>query len=642
MSALAALEWRMRRPWTAAQTGQALVAAAALTALSACGGAEQKDTPPATTAAAPAAETEAPPPPDGSPAPEAPAPAPAEPKPAEAAAPPKEATPTAAAPAEPGQAGEAAPAGPPPFVRQRTSPAEMTLQEGQQLAEQRNYFDARQRFQAATQTDPQSATAWYNLGLVQWRSGSPDEAIASLRKAVSINPTYSRAVYLLALVQIRAGRADDALQSIEEALKTRSRDVMLRAAKAEALLARKRALEAQQVIIDAIRLDYDNPELLRLLGASYLALGREGLATAALEKAYSFYVDEAKVEEGEPPLLSSVKTNYDRRLQRGSDGQRGTYAEALSKDDGLAHIYYLYGQMDLRKEKYEAARKNFQKAVEYRADYPEAWNNLGVTWLAAKRDQDAIDTITRALELDPEMFEARINLGNAFRISKLSDRALKAKAEYERAMKMDPRHPAPHFNMGVLYLENKELMEDSKARLNKAIEYFNVYRNLTGRVEANDTANDYIEECKNLIKIADDQVKAEEEAKKYKAEEEKRLLEEKRLQEEEERKKKEEEEKNKPAEGQPATPPAEGGQPAPPADTQPTPPPADTQPAPPPAGDAEPAPPPADGGEAPRPPSADRRAPPAPPPPAEEKKDEPPPAPPANGEAPPPPPDGRG
>lgn len=623
------------------------LAAGALTTftLQGCGGAETApasnltDQPPAA-----AADDSAPPPPPGgddaappAPTPDAPAaeaqPGAATPAQPDAAPAPGTPTPTTAAEggaadSEPTTPDAASPAGPdsPTYRRFDASSASASIEEGLQLLEQRNYFDARQRFQSATTNDPNSATAWYNLGYVQWRTGAGGEAIDSLKKAIALNPTYSRAVYLLAVIYIRAKQPDNALAVVDEALAKRKKDVMLRAAKAEALLARKRALEAQQVLIDAIKLDYDNPELLRILGATYLALGREGLALLSLNKAFDLYTNKPEQEGTQVPTAPSegqtTQTKYDVRRQRGSNGLRGTAAESLSKEHGLAHIYYLFGQIALAKERYEEARNHFSKTVEYRPDYAEAWNNLGITWIAAKRDQDAIDSLTRALELDPEFFEARVNLGNAYRISKLSDRALKAKAEYERAMKQNPNHPAPHFNMGILYLENKDLMEDQIARYDRAMEYFNAYRNLVGpgQLSKDDPVTDYIEEAKNMKKIAIDTRKAEEEQKKYQEEEKKRL-------EEEERKKAEEAAKQPPVD--PNAPPVDPNAPpadpnAPPAD--PNAPPADPNAAPPPP------PPPADGGAAP----ADGGA--APPPPPPPPSDTAPPAPPADGGAPPPPP----
>lgn len=608
----------------------ALALALALVATG-CGGAETPETPLAGNAAAPepgeAPEgAEAPPPPDGQ-APPATTPDAATPT----EAPPTAATPEAPAVPAPG-AQPAAKVSAPTYVVRQSSSADLALQEGMQLVEQRNYFDARQRFQNATNSDPNSATAWYNLGFVQWRTGASVEAVESLKKAIALNPTYSRAVYMLAIVYIRGGQPDEAIAVVDANLAKRNRDVMLRSAKAEALLARKRPLEAQQTLIEAIKFDYDNPEVLRVLGATYLKLGREGLALLALDKAFEFYTGQPEAEPGVAtvPVAEGQQnlTRYDIRRQRGSDGLRGPAAEALSKDHGLAHIYYLYGQIALSKDKYEEARRHFTKAVEYRPDYPEALNNLGLTWIAAKRDQDAIDVLTRALELEPEFFEARVNLGNAYRISKLSDRALKAKAEYERAMKQDPNHPAPHFNMGIVYLENKELMEEGEARLNKAIEYFNNYKRLragsSGR--ADDPVDDYIEECKNLIKIVIDQRKAASEQSKY-AEEQKKRDEEERLKKAEEDRLKAEEDAKKP----PADPPAGGEQPpgdVPPPDDSGTPPGSPSD-----GGAPPPPPPPIDGG-APPPPAVDDSAP-APPPPPVDGAAPPPPA--ADGPPPPPP-----
>ncbi len=510
----------------------AMLAATLLVAgtLTGCGGAETEPTNLA--AAQPAVEAApAPPAPDGAPAPNQPA------QPSDAAVPPATvpATPPPGAPdatpapgaAAPGAAGAvqpgAAPAGAPgaatptaadTYRRAASSPADAALQEGLTYLKAFNYFDARQRFQSATQADPNSATAWYNLGLVQWRTGNYQETVASLNKAISLNPTFSRAVLLLSVVHLRNDNVAAASQVVNAALAQRPRDVMLLIASAQVQSAQKQYRQAVESCVTALKIDYDNPEVLRILGMAYLHLNQTGLARLALNQAFALYMKPPKSEAGVTTAEApETKTQYELRSQRGSDGLRGVAAEGLDKAEGLAHIYYMFGRMALDGSRYEEARRHFLKAVEFRADYPEAWNNLGVTWLVAKKGKESIDAFTRALEQEPLFFEARINLGNAYRISKDPERVAKAQKQYMKAIQQDANHPAPYFNLAVLFLENKELAgtvdETDKVaqvsaqikRFQKAMSYFAEYRTRAGQVSQADSLNSYVQECKNLIKM---------------------------------------------------------------------------------------------------------------------------------------------
>jgi tetratricopeptide (TPR) repeat protein len=644
---------------------RALVIALAVL-LNACGGAQTEDTKPPEQPAGGAPEQPSPPPTAESPVapPEAPAAAAETPtaatpadaaapadKPAAAAEPPREVAKAPEAPAEPQD------------IKYTTSPAETQIQEGTTLLKDNNLFDARQKFQGATQQDPKSATAWYNLALTQLRLGGIDDAIDSAKKAVALNPTYSRAVVLLSVLHMRKGETQPALDVVETALEKRPTDVMLLGAKVRALVELREFSKALDAGILASKFDHTNPEVLRYIAEAYLGLGREGLAKLALDRAFQVYtgdfVDESGASSGQGqggaaaggaaaaavPGGAARKT-YDVRASRGGGSVRGVGSEVLDRDAGLAHIYYLYGRLAMKKaaEQQSAwveAREHFLQATKLRADYGEAWNNLGVCWLVAKKGEEAIEALTKALEVLPTSFEARVNLGSAFRISKDPDKANKAKAEYERAMKQDPKHPAPYFNLGILYLESPmQDTPDGVQRHQKAIDYFNTYRDMKGGSKRDgdekDPLDDYIQEAvlnrKHQEETRKQKEKAaveQEEEKKRKEQEAIKKAEDDAKKAEEDRKKAEEEAAKKAAE-QPAQPPP-SDQPAPPPSDkppeQPAPPPPSDQPAPPPPSDSPPPPPPSSDTPPPPPPPSDTPPPPpgdAPPPPS----DEPPPPPP--------------
>ena len=148
---------------------------AAVVVLNACGGAEvvtPQQQPPGEVAEAP----DEPPPPlpeqpgaAGEPEKAAETPAPV------AAAEPESSQPEADAVTPADAAGlpeSATPEAPKTYIKYENSAADVSIQEGVTYLKEHNYFDARQRFMSATQQDSQSATAWYNLGLIQWRESN--------------------------------------------------------------------------------------------------------------------------------------------------------------------------------------------------------------------------------------------------------------------------------------------------------------------------------------------------------------------------------------------------------------------------------------------------------------------------------------
>jgi tetratricopeptide (TPR) repeat protein len=520
----------------------------------------------------------------------------------------------------------------PPDVRYTTSPAEAQLNDGVNFLRQNSLFEARQALQAATNADPKSASAWYNLAIAQYRAGSFDDAMASVANAVTLNSTYSRAVVLESVLFLRKHEISRAIDVVDKAMLTRPLDVMLMAARARALVEDKQYQAAIDQCIKGIKVDQDNPELMRTLGEAYLAMGREGLAKMALERAYAVYNGPAEAPPGADEKLYAGKLTYQMRIAHGGGSWRGPGSEALDADAGMAQIYYLYGQMALKRDEIENARDQFLQATKRRPDYAEAWNNLGVCWIIAKKADEAIEALNKALEIEPTLLDARVNLGSAWRISRDPQKAEKAKAEYERAMKQDPRNPAIHFNLAILFLENPMQDYGDVERFQRSLEYFKTYRELRGSdtnvknpgsTEKVDPLDDYEKEAKNLLKIELDKRKAKETGDKEAEEARRQQKEAARLKAEEDAKKADEDAKKAEEERQKGVPPSdttppppEGGTPPPP-DASAPPPPVEPSPAPPPS---EPAPPP--------PPSEPTPAPqpePAPPPPP---SDEPPPPPP--------------
>lgn len=64
---------------------------------------------------------------------------------------------------------------------------------------------------------------------------------------------------------------------------------------------------------------------------------------------------------------------------------------------------------------HETALQTFARALEVRADSPEAWNNRGATLYDLDRFEEAVACFGKALDLRPGYAEARYNRGNAFR-----------------------------------------------------------------------------------------------------------------------------------------------------------------------------------------------------------------------------------
>ncbi len=104
------------------------------------------------------------------------------------------------------------------------------------------------------------------------------------------------------------------------------------------------------------------------------------------------------------------------------------YTEALNN---LANIH-------VKQQQYDMAIEMYQKAIEYfPGPYPKGHNNLGKAFASKGDVGRAVPEFTRAIELDPDYLEARINLGTALFEQK---RFSEAAQEFQIALRIDPRN----------------------------------------------------------------------------------------------------------------------------------------------------------------------------------------------------------
>ena len=98
----------------------------------------------------------------------------------------------------------------------------------------------------------------------------------------------------------------------------------------------------------------------------------------------------------------------------------------------------IYSQDEIRLLENAAAQdpKNFS-----------AWTNLGNALMDSRRYQEAVNAYQKALELDQDKVDVRVDMGTCFKNIGQFDRAVE---EYRKALTIDPRHVNAHRNLGVV------------------------------------------------------------------------------------------------------------------------------------------------------------------------------------------------
>lgn len=93
--------------------------------------------------------------------------------------------------------------------------------------------------------------------------------------------------------------------------------------------------------------------------------------------------------------------------------------------------------------------KHFKRAVAVYPKYPDAWNNLGETYLLVLNEPDSsITYFKKAIETNPNLRAAYYNLGYTYQVT---DQYEKAIANYEKALELEPYEIRAMSNLAQLY-----------------------------------------------------------------------------------------------------------------------------------------------------------------------------------------------
>lgn len=115
----------------------------------------------------------------------------------------------------------------------------------------------------------------------------------------------------------------------------------------------------------------------------------------------------------------------------------------------LGHVIGLHGR-------YDEAAPHLQRALEFDPDFFDALFNMGVTRSQQNRPAEAIEYLQRALKVRPDSGEAHAELGLA--LAKQNN-AEAAREELQQALRLAPDNADIHTNLGLVLLRMRRMSE---------------------------------------------------------------------------------------------------------------------------------------------------------------------------------------
>jgi tetratricopeptide (TPR) repeat protein len=216
---------------------------------------------------------------------------------------------------------------------------------------------------------------------------------------------------------------------------------------------------AETLLVEAIERQPRSPELLRLLGGVSFVRGHALNAAIAFKKAEAL----APLDERSRFTLAMSYVALGKR-----DWARPELGKLMSSAPRNALYPYWLSRLDYDDGQYAAAVEGFLRAIELDPGFTKAHDNLGLSYEALGRNDEAIRSYQEAVRLNREQKSKwpwpALNLG--LLLSRL-DRPDEAEPLFREVLRDDPRFPQGHYQLGVL-LERRGQLEAAVAELEEA------------------------------------------------------------------------------------------------------------------------------------------------------------------------------
>jgi protein O-GlcNAc transferase len=209
---------------------------------------------------------------------------------------------------------------------------------------------------------------------------------------------------------------------------------------------------AQKMIVQAINLKPDHPEIHKSLGKVYLARGELNRAERCFLKAIDLNPKDA---EGwyELGKITEAKENKQRAILH--------YQQAVNLDSHYIQSVYKLALCYYEDKNYQKAIYWLEIAVEIQPEIAPIYNALGLAYRKSKMYEKALICFKKALDIQPQLVVAYNNMGLVLKDLGKFEMALQA---FQEAIARDHSHAEAYYNAGIIV--------NQMGNINTAIRYF--------------------------------------------------------------------------------------------------------------------------------------------------------------------------
>jgi tetratricopeptide (TPR) repeat protein len=302
--------------------------------------------------------------------------------------------------------------------------------------------EAEQAIRAGLERAPDSAVGHYHLGRLLLEAGKPEEATASLERAIAVNASFEPAYVALA--------------SIYEARQDQDRAIAVLRKYLYSVNSRNRDIRHQLVRLYVASKDYEGArkELNDLLAEDPSDLDAQ-LRLALVygeEKEYSKAIEQLLQILKARPTELKVRDYLGFLYEESKDTQKAieTYTFNIQLEPTYFEGHLHLGVLFYRLKRFPEAVTHMTQAITLNPKQPEAHIVLGLTYMQEDRFDEAARALEEGISQNPRSADLYFNLGTAYdKLNRFDD----VVRTMETAIKLDPHHADALNYLGYSYAE---------------------------------------------------------------------------------------------------------------------------------------------------------------------------------------------
>ncbi|MBK7705150.1 MAG: tetratricopeptide repeat protein [Acidobacteria bacterium] len=315
-----------------------------------------------------------------------------------------------------------------------------------------NFSGALDDLKRAVELDPKNAEYRANLGYVLWKVGRGEEAIAAEREALRLDEKNYTANYQLGRFLLRTGDRQVLPEAIQKFKRALELDPRLYEVRFELIAAYREIGDLASAGNQLALLQDAKPSEPRVIYVDALLSADRGDMKTAVERFRSAL-------DKDPELYGAWQDLGLLYLKLGRwEDAAATFAELAKRQSNSAEAAYLGALALYNLKRTSDAESEVRRALRLNAGFADARTLLGII-LSSKPDgiQEAIESLTQAIALKPNSFDANFYLG---RLEYTEGRFNSAFKHLETAAKINPANTEARFFLGTVF---ESLGESEKA-----------------------------------------------------------------------------------------------------------------------------------------------------------------------------------